>query len=90
MITGREVAVTHSAPRCEMLLSALVSALSITLTETATASPLNPEQTIVRLPGQLQSRTPLFPSRASTTACSPATRTSQGSTTRLCAGGLAS
>ena len=54
MITGREVAVTHSAPRREILLSALVSALPIALAETATASPLNPEQTIIRLPGQLQ------------------------------------
>ncbi len=45
---------THSALRREMLLSALVSALPIALAETVAASPLNPEQTIIRLPGQLQ------------------------------------
>jgi hypothetical protein len=43
--------VTHSALRREILLSALVSALQIALPETTAASPLNPEQTIIRLPG---------------------------------------
>ena len=45
---------TESALRREMLLAALVAALPIELAETASATPLNPEQTIIRLPAQLQ------------------------------------
>ena len=53
MSTGNgRSAVTYSALRHEMLLSALASALPLALAETAAASPLNPEETIIRLPGQ--------------------------------------
>jgi hypothetical protein len=48
------VTVTQSAFRREILLTALVSALPIELVATASATPLNPEQTIIREPGQLQ------------------------------------
>jgi len=52
----------RSAPRREMLLAALVSSLPIGFAETAAASPLNPAQTIIRPPGQLQWRSsPAFP-----------------------------
>lgn len=45
---------TQPAFRREILLTALVSALPIELAETASATPLNPEQTIIRVPGELQ------------------------------------
>jgi hypothetical protein len=45
---------TESALRREMLLAALAAALPIELAETVSATPLNPEQTIIRLPAQLQ------------------------------------
>jgi hypothetical protein len=51
---NRSFTVTESARRREMLLAALVAALPIELAETASATPLNPEQTIIRLPAQLQ------------------------------------
>ena len=44
---------TESALRRQMLLAGLVAALPIELAETASATPLNPEQTIIRLPAQL-------------------------------------
>jgi hypothetical protein len=54
--------VTESTLRREMLLAALVAALPIELAETASATPLNPEQTIIRLPAQLQWKSnPAFP-----------------------------
>jgi len=40
--------------RREILLTAFASALPVTLAVTASATPLNPEQTIIRLPEQLQ------------------------------------
>jgi hypothetical protein len=46
--------VTQPAFRREILLTALVSALPTELVETASATPLNPEQTVIRLLGQLQ------------------------------------
>lgn len=45
---------THSALRREILMTALLSTLPVELAETASASPLNPEQTIIRKPDQLQ------------------------------------
>ena len=84
MITGREVAVTHSALRREMLLSALVSALPIAFAETAAASPLNPEQMIIRMPGQMQWKSNSAFSEPSVDNCLLA------GDPRLCAGGLAS
>jgi hypothetical protein len=51
---NRSFTVTESARRREILLAALVAALPIELAETASATPLNPEQTIIRLPAQLQ------------------------------------
>ena len=45
---------TQSALRREILLKAFVSMLPIGFAETASATPLNPEQTIIREPGQLQ------------------------------------
>ena len=40
--------------RREIMLGALVASLPVGLVESATASPLNGEQTIIRLPGQLR------------------------------------
>ncbi len=39
--------------RRDMLLAAMLSSLSAGLAESAEASPLNPEQTIIRVPGDL-------------------------------------
>jgi hypothetical protein len=44
----------QSTLRREMMLAALVSSLPLGLTDDATASPLNPAQTIIRPPGDLQ------------------------------------
>src|SRR5271167_2976504 len=53
---------TQSARRRDVLLAALVSSLPIGFAETATASLLNPSQTIIRPPGQLQWKSnPAFP-----------------------------
>jgi len=45
---------TQSVLRRDALLAALVSSLPVGFVESAAASPLNPEQTIIRPPGQLQ------------------------------------
>jgi hypothetical protein len=59
---NREVAMTQSARRRDMLLAALVSSIPIGFAETAAASPLNSSQTIIRPPGQLQWKSnPAFP-----------------------------
>jgi len=44
----------QSAPRRDLMLAALVSSLPVGFAESAAASPLNPDQTIIRPPGQLQ------------------------------------
>jgi hypothetical protein len=44
----------QSAPRRDVMLAALVSLLPVGLEGSAVASPLNPEQTIIRPPGHLQ------------------------------------
>jgi hypothetical protein len=44
----------QSALRRDVMLAALMSALPIGLTDSAAASPLNPAQTIIRPPGELQ------------------------------------
>jgi hypothetical protein len=44
----------QSALRRDVIFAALASSLPISLADSAAASPLNPEQTIIRLPGQLQ------------------------------------
>src|ERR1700722_13316920 len=52
----------QSPLRRDMMLAALVSALPIGLADDAAASPLNPGQTIIRPPGQLQWKSnPTFP-----------------------------
>jgi len=52
----------RSAFRRDVMLAALASSLPIGFTESAAASPLNPEQTIIRPPGQLQWKSnPAFP-----------------------------
>ncbi|HUB48789.1 MAG TPA: cupin domain-containing protein [Acetobacteraceae bacterium] len=45
---------TEFTLRREVLLTALASALPIALANTASASPLNPKETIIRLPSELQ------------------------------------
>ena len=53
---------TQSVLRRDALLAALVSSLPVGFVESAAASPLNPEQTIIRPPGQLQWKAnPAFP-----------------------------
>jgi hypothetical protein len=49
----QEVAMNQSAFRRDVMLAALLSSLPAALTDVAEASPLNPEQTIIRPPGQL-------------------------------------
>jgi hypothetical protein len=44
----------RSALRRDVMLAALASSLPIGLVESAAASPLNPEHTIIRPPSQLQ------------------------------------
>jgi len=51
--TTNGVPVTQAALRREMLLAAFVSALPIEFAETSAAAPLNPAQTIIRLPAEL-------------------------------------
>jgi hypothetical protein len=50
----QEVIMVQSAPRRDLMLAALVSSLPVGFAESAAASPLNPDQTIIRPPGQLQ------------------------------------
>jgi len=53
---------TALALRREILLTALISALPTGFVGSASATPLNPEQTIIRLPGQLTWKSnPAFP-----------------------------
>jgi hypothetical protein len=66
--------------RRDVMLAALLSSLPIGLVESAAASPLNPEQTIIRPPAELQWK-PNTPSPAWTTAYWPETSTNQGFTT---------
>lgn len=49
-----EVIMVQSALRRDLMLAALVSSLPVGFAESAAASPLDPDQTIVRSPGQLQ------------------------------------
>jgi hypothetical protein len=52
----------RSALRRDVMLAALASSLPIGLVESAAASPLNPEHTIIRPPSQLQWKSnPAFP-----------------------------
>jgi hypothetical protein len=52
----------QSALRRDFMLSALISALPIGLAKTAAATPLNPEQTIIRQAAQLEwTKNPAFP-----------------------------
>ena len=52
----------RSALRRDVMLAALASSLPIGFAESAAASPLNPEHTIIRPPGQLQWKSnPAFP-----------------------------
>lgn len=52
----------QSALRRDVMLAALVSSLPMGLADSAAASPLNPAQTIIRPPGQLQWKpNPAFP-----------------------------
>ena len=52
----------RSALRRDVMLTALASSLPIGFVESAAASPLNPDQTIIRQPGQLQWKSnPAFP-----------------------------
>jgi hypothetical protein len=53
---------TLSVPRRDTILAALASSLPIAFTQGAAASPLDPNQTIIRRPDQLQWRSnPAFP-----------------------------
>jgi len=53
---------TGSAFRRDVMLAAIASSLPIGFAESAAASPLNPAQTIIRPPGQLQWKSnPAFP-----------------------------
>ncbi len=55
----------RSAFRRDMMLAAVASSLPIGFTESAAASPLNPAQTIIRLPDQLQWKSnPAFSERS--------------------------
>ena len=52
----------RSALRRDVMLTALASSLPIGFVDSAAASPLNPDQTIIRQPGQLQWKSnPAFP-----------------------------
>ena len=52
----------RSALRRDVMLTALAASLPIDFVESAAASPLNPDQTIIRQPGQLQWKSnPAFP-----------------------------
>jgi hypothetical protein len=54
--------VIRSALRRDVMLTALASSLPIGFVDSAAATPLNPDQTIVRQPGQLQWKSnPAFP-----------------------------
>jgi len=53
---------TQAALRRDVMLAALLSAVPAGFLESAAASPLNPEQTIIRPPGELQwKRNPAYP-----------------------------
>ena len=52
----------RSALRRDVMLTALAASLPIGFVDSAAASPLNPDQTIIRQPGQLQWKSnPAFP-----------------------------
>ena len=52
----------RSALRRDVMLAALASSLPVGFVDIAAASPLNPNQTIIRSPGQLQWKSnPAFP-----------------------------
>jgi hypothetical protein len=58
---GEEI-VSGTALRRDVMLGALVAALPVGFLESAAASPLNPDQTIIRPPGELQWKAnPAFP-----------------------------
>ena len=68
--------------RRDVMLAALFSSLPIGLVESAAASPLNPEQTIIRPPAELQWKpNPAYSEPSVTIAYWPETSTSQGFTT---------
>lgn len=65
------------------MLAALFSSLPIGLAESAAASPLNPEQTIIRPPAELQWKpNAAYPSPVWTIAYWPEISTSRGFTIR--------
>ena len=82
---------TQSALRRDVMLAALVSSLPIGLGETAAASPLNPEQTIIRPPGELQWKSnPAYPEPSVDNCLLAGDPTQPACITHWCAGGQAS